>query len=457
MGRLAALRGLVRSTPVRLALGMALLFSLVSLATLGFAYLQIRASIADGLRTNLDQHVAGFRVAADPLTLTRLVAAEASGVDPEDRILVFLGPAGTGAGNAHAELRDGKLTLSKRPGGEPLSEDGYISKTVPLAGGLLIVAESLAPLRELRETFLALLGFSLAPTFVLSLGAAVLIARSSARRVARIEATLDRLAKGDLAARVNADGRDDDLARIGAGIDRMAAAQQASVAALRQVSADIAHDLKTPVQRISVLLSDLRNRIPEESPEAAIAEKAAEEAERAAAVFQSLLQIAQIEGGGSKSRFGPVDLGELVETFAEIYEPAAEDSGHVLTVRTLPPGAAVVVGDKGLLGQVLANLIENALRHTPPGAEVRLSLSREDGRVALTVADTGPGIPREERGKVTRRLYRLERSRTTPGNGLGLSLVAAIADLHGAELSLEDNAPGLRVRIVFPPDASGRA
>ena len=138
------------------------------------------------------------------------------------------------------------------------------------------------------------------------------------------------------------------------------------------------------------------------------------------------------------------------ELLPEIDEPAAEETGHGVRVSAVPESPVLISGEKTLLGQVIANLIENALRHTPPGSRIDLALMCHPGHVVLTVADTGPGIPSSEREKVLRRLYRLEHSRTTPGNGLGLSLVAAIADLHGATLAFEDNQPGLRVSVSFP-------
>ncbi len=165
-------------------------------------------------------------------------------------------------------------------------------------------------------------------------------------------------------------------------------------------------------------------------------------------MFQALLEIVQIEGGNPRSRFVPVDLAEIAGTFAEIYEPAAEDSGHLLTMAPLT-GPVLVQGDKRLLGQIVANLIENALRHTPPATRIGISLARRNGRAELTVADTGPGIPEDEHQKVLTRLYRLDHSRSTPGNGLGLSLVAAIADVHDARVTLANNSPGLRVTIDF--------
>lgn len=445
---------LARSTPVRLALGLVALFSLVSVATLGVAFVQIRGNLAEQIAATLDQHVAGFRVTDSPAALSALVAAEAVAADPRSRIFVFIAPDGSSVGNARAAIRGTAVQLTPREGGRRLATFGYDHRIVPMAGGLLVVAESLEPVAELKDTFLDLVAFSLIPTILVSLAVGMWLAVASARRVGLIETALNRLAEGDLSARIADRDRGDDLSRIGAGIDRMAEAQEAATAALRQVSADIAHDLKTPVQRLGLMLADLRQRLPEDGPEADLAARAAEEAERAVAVFQSLLQIAQIEGGSPKARFGPVDLAAVVRTFVEIYEPAAEDSGHVLRLSPLPEGPVTVTGDRNLLGQAAANLIENALRHTPPGTRIDIALARPAGRAVLTVADNGPGIPEAERDKVRRRLYRLERSRTTPGHGLGLALIEAIAQVHGADLALSDNAPGLRVDLTFPDPAA---
>lgn len=456
-GRMSRVLHLLRSSPVRLAFGLVILFSVVNLLSLGLAWLKIRSNVEAQIAANLDQQIAGFRVTRDPHTLAALVEAEAAAIDPANRILVFVAPDGVSYGNARAEIRGREISLAQRAAGRPLSPEGYEYRTRAMARGMLIVAESRRALRDTEEIFIAVLIFSILPTVLISLGAGTWLAVASARRVGRIETALRRLEAGDLAARVADEGAADDLARIGAGIDRMARAQEGAMSALRQVSADIAHDLKTPIQRISLILAELAARLGEGTAEADLVARAATEADRAAAVFQSLLLIAQIEGGGGKARFGTVDLAEVLRTFAEIYTPAAEDSGHRLILGDLPDMPVRVQGDRGLIGQAVANLIENGLRHTPPGARLSLGLAQTPDGAVITVADDGPGIPEEERGNVLRRLYRLERSRSTPGHGLGLSLVQAIADLHGARLHLDDNHPGLRVEISFPATPGGCA
>ena len=440
---------ILSSMPVRQALLLVAVVAAVNFLTLGGAYLKLRADLAETLQANLDRETATLDRTNSWVVLMGMVWAKATVTDPTDSVIVYLSDTGRQVGNAMA-VRDGEDLVLKPMSGETLSNAGYLKDARRLPGGVLIVAESLAPMEALRETFVTLLILSLVPTVILSLGIGVLIARQGARRVASIEHTLERLTAGDLAARVTeAGGGDDDLARIGEGVNRMASKQEGATAALRQVSSDIAHDMRTPLQRISVLLHDLDGRLPEGGEAAGLAAKAREEADHAVAVFRAMLQIAQIEGGNLASTFEPLDLRDAAERVAELYQPAFEERGGALDV-DLPPEPVAVMGEGHLIAQALSNLVENALRHTPEGTRLRISVARRGPVPVLTVADDGPGIPAEERENVIRRHYRLERSRTTPGSGLGLALVSAIAGVHGAELVLEDNAPGLRVSLVFP-------
>ncbi len=438
------------STPVRQAMGLVAVFAVVNLVTLGLAYVSLRNAAERAMEANLAQLMAGFEVAASPAAAEVMVMAAADAADPAHRVFAYVAPDGRVTGNADARLAPDGVEIRPMPEGRPLGQDGYMPLIRRMAGGVLIIGESLMPIHELGRTFLGLLALSLGPTVLISLGLGAMLATRARARVEQIERALGRLSEGALDTRIPVEsGRADDLARIGARINRMAEAQEAATEALKQVSADIAHDLKTPLQRMTVLIHELRDGLADGSREAALADRALSEAEGAVAVFHGLLRIAQIEGGGARVVFGPVDLNALAAGMAEIYGPDAEESGHPLTL-DLAPAPVVVESERGLLGQAFANLIENALRHTPRGTAITLRTGTEGGRAVLEVADQGPGIPEAERGKVLRRLYRLERSRTTPGHGLGLSLVAATARLHGAELALLDNAPGLKVRITFP-------
>jgi signal transduction histidine kinase len=441
---------LLRSMPIRLAAGLVLLFSLVSLLGLLASYIYTQASFEQTLRADLTQDMAGFRAAPSAAALASLVEAEARSTDPERVVLSYFAPNGRHYGNALvARDADGYRILSYLPG-NPEIEGRFLALTTSLHGGQLTVARSLAHIDALRDAFLNILGISLLPTVLVALSGGLILARRGARHVAVISETLDQVTSGNLQARVgDVAGWSDDLARIGAKVDQMARSQEDAVESLRQVSSDIAHDLKTPIQRAAVHLDDLSQN-PDLSQDArAQLEKAQVEINGIVSIFHALLQLAQIESGSPRTRFAAVDLSELCQTLCDVYEPAIAENGQTLICALPDAPMRPVMGDRMLLGQVLANLIENALHHTPHGTTISIALSQSETHVDLSVTDNGPGIPEAERDLVLRRLYRLDRSRLTPGNGLGLSLVAGIALVHDATLTLEDAAPGLRVRLRF--------
>lgn len=429
---------------------MATLFAVVSLVSLAATYLIVQDNTEQSLRATLDQEMASFRSLPNADAVVAFVRSQSRTASPEDRILSYNLPGAPHVGNAALLLKeDGYTAVSFDE--DVASIDGkYFALTASVHGGQMTIALSAERLHDIQEAFLSVFLFSLIPTTLIVVGGGVLLARRSIRRLVRIDATLDRLTTGDYAARVAPmAGRADDLTRIGARIDKMASAQEQQISALKQVSADIAHDLKTPIQRVSVLLNQLREKVRMEGETLELVNRATAETDGIVKTFQSLLQIAQIEGGSPRNRFETVDIAALARTFYEVYEPSAEETGHSLSC-DVTDNPIHVTGDKSLLGQIFANLIENALRHTPEGAAVSVSVALEHGIVRVSVDDTGPGIPTDERENVLRRLYRLERSRTTPGNGLGLSLVAAIVDMHDGGLNLESNNPGLKVVITLP-------
>jgi signal transduction histidine kinase len=218
---------------------------------------------------------------------------------------------------------------------------------------------------------------------------------------------------------------------------------------LRQVSSDVAHDLRTPLTRLYQRLEDARAHAQSMADYDSAIDAATSEAQRLLDIFSALLRIAQVEGSSSSAGVGDVDLTAVAETVVDAYRLDVEEAGHALTT-TISQGV-VVSGDKELLTQALANLVENALRHTPLGTriDVRLEGSSETGAL-LSVEDDGPGVAEADLPRLIDRFYRGERSRTTPGNGLGLSLVSAVAELHSATLVLNAMKPGLRVILSFP-------
>jgi signal transduction histidine kinase len=215
---------------------------------------------------------------------------------------------------------------------------------------------------------------------------------------------------------------------------------------LRQVSSDIAHDLRTPLGRLRQHLEDARERAKTTTEYDEATDAAIEEADGLLETFSALLRIAQVEAGAQKSGFSELDFSALVRSIGEAYQPAAEDSRHRLLIDV--EDGANLTGDRQLLAQMISNLIENALNHTPEGTTVSVGLRKTGTGFEAEVADDGPGIPETEHGKVFDRFYRLDRSRSTAGSGLGLALVKAIAGLHGLSVRLEDRKPGLRVVVT---------
>ena len=445
-GRIASLW---RSMPLRLALLLVLLFATVSLLSLAASYAVTQRSFEQSIRADLQQDIAGFRAAPSARAVALLVQAESRDTDPSRLVLSYVAPSGRIYGNgAIARDDEGYHIVSLRQG-QAEFDGAYLSLTTSLYGGQLTVARSRAEIEALGAVFVNILWISLLPTVMIALSGGLILARRLKRHVEVIGDTLDGLTDGDLSARAAVGPRwSDDLVQIGTKLNQMARAQESSVTALRQVSSDIAHDLKTPIQRVSLQLDDLARSLDPDSEAGQLVYQAQDEVAGIASVFQSLLQLAQVDSGAAKTRFAPVDLCAVCQTMVEVFEPTAAEQNQHLTLES-PKTPVLISGERNLLGQLVANLIENAIRHTPRGSAFTVSVELRAGRPTLTVTDNGPGIPAGEREKVLQRLYRLDHSRHTAGNGLGLSLVEAVVRLHDATLSLEDANPGLRIVVTF--------
>ncbi|MHA6325836.1 sensor histidine kinase [Roseivivax sp. CAU 1753] len=281
---------------------------------------------------------------------------------------------------------------------------------------------------------------------VLGLIFGVRVGRITEQRITAISNTLARVSSGDLAARVPTAARaQDDLARVSGDINAMLDQIRRLLESQEQISNDIAHDMRTPLQHLRQRLETLLNS-PEIRPDDVAA--SLEQTEDIIATFNALLRIAQIEAGNRRERFEPTDLARIIANVAEVFDPAAEDEGVVLTT-DVPTTPLEVFGDRGLLTQMLSNLVENAIKHCPPDTTVEIAGRATASGIILRVADSGPGIPDKDRERIFQRFFRGEKSRNSPGNGLGLALVKAIADMHDASVSVSDNAPGTVFEIRF--------
>ena len=281
---------------------------------------------------------------------------------------------------------------------------------------------------------------------MVTIGAAVV--RSLFRRtLASVSATATAIAGGDFTRRVRLSGRGDEFDQLAETINEMLDRIARLMDGVRQVSNAIAHDLRTPITRARTRLEDaaLHAKTPDDL-RAAI-ERATMDLDGIVAIFQALLRIAEIEAGSRRSSFARFDLAPLLAEIDELYSPVAEDRGALLVLEA--PDTLLAYGDRAMIQQAIANLIDNAVKFSPKGSAVRLS-AVVSTIISIAVCDQGPGIAQGDRERATDRFYRGESARSTPGSGLGLSLVLAVAQLHGGELRLEDNGPGLRAVLTLP-------
>lgn len=351
-------------------------------------------------------------------------------------------------GNNAAKLGWGTAQVRDDPSRQERTERETLkSFGVPLAdGGELIVATDTYDIQELRRSldrFTIMAGVGI--TLVALIGG-YLTGGLFMRRLERVNEAIARIMGGNVAERLPTIGISPEFDELSSNLNRMLDRMSALMEGLRQVSTDIAHDLRTPLTRLRQQLEATHESGTIAVYEAGI-DNAVAQIDEILAIFRALLRIGTLEGGDGRQRFAIVDLSEVLARVVSAHQPVAEDYGKIL-LGDFDPGAWIE-GDAELLAQMLTNLIDNAIRHTPRGTEIVAALARIGGTVVASISDTGPGIPKEERANVLTRFYRLDRSRNLPGAGLGMALVAAIASLHNVQLEVLDNAPGLRVCLTF--------
>ncbi|MBS0253330.1 MAG: HAMP domain-containing histidine kinase [Proteobacteria bacterium] len=330
------------------------------------------------------------------------------------------------------------------------ASDAVIGRWTPIKGGHLFVGDGNGDIRDAQRLQLNGLLWGIALSVICAICGGWFLGIRAQRRIGQMEEVLNAVAGGALDRRVPRGTASDDIdhvaALINAALDRL----QRLFENLRQLSVDIAHDLRTPISRMRQRLERVRSGADSIEAYREAADASIAEIDNIAETFDALMRISEIEAGARKNRFANVDLKILLTNIIDAVEAVAEERGHRLKPLRAAEGPSIVYGDRRLLNQLFVNLIENAIVHCQDPADISVEIASVNGAPAVRVRDTGPGIPADERERVFRRLYRLEKSRTTAGNGLGLSLVAAIVDLHGARVTLSDNEPGLIVEISFP-------
>jgi signal transduction histidine kinase len=331
--------------------------------------------------------------------------------------------------------------------------DAVLGVGASIAPGLYVFSGSrLARVEQVHARILHTLLWLFLAALLLAVLGGVLVSRSFLGRTDAMARACRIIMDGELKARLPIRGTGDELDRLAAAVNAMLDRIAVLMLNLGQVTNDIAHDIRTPLTHLRQRLESGKRDSTTVAQYDAALDGAIEKTDEILGLCAALLRIVQIEAGSRSKAFTTLSLATLVTQVHDMFAPVAEGAGHTL-IWVAGDGDAILAGDRSLLVQMLANLIENAIIHTPDGTHIWLRLTRpEPGKVAVTVADDGPGVPREEYAKLFQRLYRREASRTTPGYGLGLSLVAAIAELHGAKVEIEPGAPaarGLSVRITF--------
>lgn len=337
----------------------------------------------------------------------------------------------------------------RRQGQGYLGEDAIAQAlTTAVPGGTLVIAADRSDLDEIDRTLAALFASSLAAMLILGLAAAVLIGWITRRRLSRIDATAQAIIGGDLARRIPRDNSGSEFDRLAGTLNRMLDRIESLMENLRQVSSDVAHDLRTPLTRLCNKLDEAA-REPEARIRANILDTARAQAGELLELFSALLRLAEIEGLSDRLPRRRVDMSALLDQMAESYRPDIEDSGRTLHADF--PAGLEIEGDRRLVSQAIANLLDNALRHTPGGTAICMTASSGDEGISVEVADNGPGVDEVEGQRLFERFARSEQARSSPGHGLGLSMVRAIAQAHGGRAELRNGAPGLAVILHFPP------
>jgi len=311
----------------------------------------------------------------------------------------------------------------------------------------LLVGRDLRDAAEFRNRILVTLAWSGLIALVLGIAGGVVMTRNMLNRVEVVAKTTEQIIRGDFAQRVPLSGSGDEFDQLGMNLNVMLDQIERLMTGMRQVTDNIAHDLRTPLSRLRARLEVTLLERPDAARYAEALRETISEADQLLGTFNALLSIAEAEAGSRRDNATLVDLTAIARAVAELYEPVAEEKGLVL--RFDAPAPVNVRGDRHLLSQAIANLLDNALKYTPSG-EVVLSVRGNDSSARVAVADSGPGIPADRREAVFDRFVRLEGSRSTPGNGLGLSLVRAVARLHDGTATLEDNNPGLKAVLALP-------
>lgn len=458
---------LIRTTAFRLTLVYLLLFVLFALTLLGYFAWNTRRLVTEQITQTVvaetNELINRFEIDG----LRGLVTAlENRALRPGSNLYLIAAPTGQGVAGNVGSLEPGVLdrpgwaeTSYRRLDESEVAEHRALVRVSQLSGGFrLLVGRDLEERRRVFRVVAAAGQWSFLVVIVLGLGGGVLVARRVLTRIDAMTGTTQRIMAGDLSERLPVGRSGDELDRLAGNLNAMLERIEALMRGLKEVSDNIAHDLKTPLTRLRNRAEQALARSSAESDYRAALEHTIDESDALIRTFNALLMIARAESGQAREDMTDFDAADVARGIQELYEPVAEDDGLTLAVEAT---SVQLHGNRELISQALANLVENAIKYgkpqaaacgdqQPQAATIIIRSELEGDKVLLSVADPGPGIPEGDRARAVERFVRLEVSRTLPGSGLGLSLASAVATLHGGELRLSDNGPGLRATLILP-------
>ncbi len=453
---------LFRATTFRLALSYLGIFTVSAIALLGLVSWSTTLFIEWQVQETVEAEANGLYEQYRERGVDGLaeLVGQRSRQDSERRtVSLLLAPDGTRlAGNLYgwpARAPDAagwmRFNIERLGNGDFTTE--VMARAYDLPDGYhLLVGRSLHDAGRVKSAINRALGWGLALTVLLGIIGGYVTSRHMVQRVDAMSRTARRIVGGNMGSRMVLSGARDEFDQLAQSFNEMMDEIQRLVDSISTVTDNIAHDLRTPLNRLRTRIDLTLMGPPDLDNYRRTLEGTLAEADNLLATFNALLTISHAESGARLHALEPLDPAPLVADIAELYEPLAEEKGVRLTART--EAGLMVKGERHLLFQALANLVDNAVKYTPPGGTVTVSVHATGDGIAVMVADSGPGVPAEARERVLDRFVRLDATRSTPGNGLGLSLVKAVARLHGTRLTLDDNAPGLVVRLDFPAEDS---
>jgi signal transduction histidine kinase len=464
--RMTALGKLLRTTAFKLTLVYLTIFALFAAFLLAYFAWNTRRLITEQLTQTVDAEITGLSEQYRQGGIRRLVlVVDSRSRRPGSSLYLVTTPTGEGLAGNIGSLATGILetpgwteTRYRRLDDADGAGHHALVRVFQLPGGFrLLVGRDLEERERLNDIVLAAGRWSLAVVMVLGIAGGLFVTRRVLKRVDAMTETTRKIMDGDLTGRLPIAGTGDELDRLASNLNIMLERIEALMRGLKEVSDNIAHDLKTPLTRLRNRCEEALRLAEDESQYRAALEATIEESDALIRTFNALLMIARAESGQARDGMIEFDAAEIARGVGELYEPLADDKGIQLKVET-SAAAAPVHGNRELVSQALANLVDNAIKYGSAGsarvngaeAEIVVKAVGEGDRILLSVADGGNGIPEADRGRAVERFVRLEQSRSQPGSGLGLSLASAVARLHGGELILEDNHPGLKTVISLP-------